>query len=44
MQEPKCVYWKVSVGPEVRAQVENGFLLKYFALINACVQESYFCI
>ena len=28
---------------EVRAHVENGFLLKSFALIYACVQESYFC-
>ena len=29
---------------EVRAHAENGFLLKSFSLIYACIQESYFCI
>ena len=29
---------------EVRAHIENGFPLKSFALIYACIQESYFCM
>ena len=44
-QEVKCVYWKVSVGlTEVRSHVENGFFLKSFALLYACIQKSYFFI
>ena len=29
---------------EVRAHVENGLLLKSFALIYACIQENYFFV
>ena len=29
---------------EVSAHIQNGFLLKSFALKYACIQQSYFCM
>ena len=29
---------------EVRAHIENGFLLTSFVIIYACIQENFFCI